>query len=222
MYTGDATFASAGATLIQTSVSDARPVSTLTLSTSQAPPWSTGKPLTVTATVTGSGTPTGTVQFDAVGAADVVGPQSATLNGAGVATFTVTPNTDELMTLTAGYGGDGANTPAAATVSGAAAHFATTTVLTLPTLHAGQPNTYTATVTATGGTPTGSVHFYDTLGGDMAATLSAGGVATFTAPPPSAGAHAIWAIYEGDGHSPPVPRPRPRRRRSRPRRSPPR
>ncbi|HVL04290.1 MAG TPA: ice-binding family protein, partial [Acidimicrobiales bacterium] len=63
---------------------------------------------------------------------------------------------------------------------------------------AGQPVTFTSTVTAAGGgTPTGAVTFFD---GDtpLATTpLDSNGVATFTAPSLSAGSHSITAAYLG-------------------------
>ena len=63
---------------------------------------------------------------------------------------------------------------------------------------AGQPVTFTSTVTAAGGgTPTGSVTFFDDGVPLATAPLGSDGVATFTAPSLSAGSHPITATYLG-------------------------
>jgi hypothetical protein len=64
----------------------------------------------------------------------------------------------------------------------------------------GQPVTLTATVASTGGTPTGSVNFYE--GDDLLGTgpLNAGGQASITASNLAAGPHSITATYDGDAN----------------------
>src|SRR5947199_2448194 len=62
----------------------------------------------------------------------------------------------------------------------------------------GQTVTFTAAVTSTAGTPTGTVTFKDgttTLG---TGTLNASGQATFTNSTLSVGGHSITAVYAGD------------------------
>jgi hypothetical protein len=75
----------------------------------------------------------------------------------------------------------------------------TTTLLSssAPTVLAGVPVTFTATVTATSGTPGGSVTFYDgtTALGTVPLT---GGVATFMTSTLALGARSITAVYNGD------------------------
>jgi YVTN family beta-propeller protein len=56
--------------------------------------------------------------------------------------------------------------------------------------------TFTATVTSTAGTPTGTVKFYSSGTLIGSATLS-GGVATFTTASLAAGGHSMTAVYEG-------------------------
>jgi hypothetical protein len=65
----------------------------------------------------------------------------------------------------------------------------------------GQNVTFTATVTSTAGTPTGTVQFKDNgtnVGG--AQTLNPSGVAAFTTAALTAGTHAITAQYSGDAN----------------------
>jgi autotransporter-associated beta strand protein len=64
----------------------------------------------------------------------------------------------------------------------------------------GQPVTFTATVTSSGGTPTGTVNFLDGTTIIGSGTLSSAGAATFsTSTLDVAGSpHAITAVYEGD------------------------
>ena len=63
---------------------------------------------------------------------------------------------------------------------------------------AGQPVTFTSTVTAAGGgTPTGNVTFFDDDTPLATTPLGSNGVATFTAPSLSAGSHPITAAYLG-------------------------
>jgi autotransporter-associated beta strand protein len=67
-----------------------------------------------------------------------------------------------------------------------------------------QPVTFTATVSpvpGTGGTPTGTVNFYDgstLLGPGTLATVGGAQQATFTTSTLSIGAHSIKAVYQGD------------------------
>jgi hypothetical protein len=63
---------------------------------------------------------------------------------------------------------------------------------------AGTPVTFTVTVTAPTGTPTGVVTFYDGTTFLGTATLDQNGVATFTISTLAVGDHAITAFYNGD------------------------
>jgi hypothetical protein len=76
----------------------------------------------------------------------------------------------------------------------------TTTALTssVDPSTAGQAVTFTATVTAPAGTPTGVVTFYDGTTVLGSGTLNGSGVATFMMSTLSAGDHAITAFYNGD------------------------
>jgi hypothetical protein len=200
VYSGDANYGSGStATLIQTVVSgsDTRPASTVALTTSQASPVTPGVPLTVTATVTGTGTPTGSVIL-----ASPFGSgqdQTATLNASGVATFTIVPANDGSFALTASYSGDGANLPSAASIAPSVTHLTTTTTLTTSPLLANQPITLTATVTSTGGTPTGTVQFGNPYTQSFGtAPLDGNGIATMVLNNLPNGPTPLIASYLGD------------------------
>ncbi|MDF3293221.1 beta strand repeat-containing protein, partial [Streptomyces silvisoli] len=201
VYSGDTDFAGSTSPVDTQTVNQAP---TTTAMTSSPDPSVFGEPKTLTATVTvvapGAGTPTGTVSF--FDGATLIG--TGTLSG-GVATLTVSGLGVGSHSLTAVYGGDsnfaGSTSPVdTQTVTQAA----TTTALTSspdPSVF-GEPKTLTATVTVVapgGGTPTGSVGFFDgaTLLGT--GTLS-GGVATLTTSSLSVGSHSVTAVYGGDSN----------------------
>jgi hypothetical protein len=161
-----------------------------------------GQPVTLTASVTSSaGTPAGVVTFFADG--NVLG--SATLNGAGPATLTVSLGTGP-HSLTASFGATSAfaaSTSAATTVTVNRA--ATTTALnaSLHSVVTGQSVVFTATLAAVApgaGTPSGTVTFLDGNVPLGTATVGGGGTATFSTSFAAVGSHTITAVYSGDGH----------------------
>jgi hypothetical protein len=86
--------------------------------------------------------------------------------------------------------------------TGAPAPAATTTALSSSAnpSQAGQSVTFTATVGAASGTPTGTVTFKDGTTVLGTGAVSASGVATFTTASLSAGSHSITAVYGGDAN----------------------
>ncbi len=174
--------------------------STTTTLTASANPSIAGTPVTFTATVTSSGgnVPTGTVNF--YNGASLLG--NGTLNTKGVATYTTSGLAVGTYSLTAGYQGDAND---AASTSSPALSFsvvqATTSVqltASATTLAVTTPVTFTASVSASSGTPTGTVIFRDgstTLGSGI---LNAGGVATYTTSTLPIGQQSITAVYQGD------------------------
>lgn len=156
-----------------------------------------GQSITLTATVTGNGaTSTGTVTFK--DGATTLGTGS--LSAGGVATFSLSTLAIGTHTLTATYGGDtndatSTSTPLTLTVSQATT--TTTVIANNNPATAGLPVLFTATVKGNGGTPTGSVLFYDGTSVLATVTLTSGS-ATYTAPALAAGAHSITAVYSGD------------------------
>jgi hypothetical protein len=193
-YLGDGGFAASTSQAITVRILRA---STTTI---DASPDSTtfGDPVTLTATVTGSGaTPTGTVEFFD-GATDL-GP--GTLSG-GTAMLTTSALAGGSHALTAAYQGDSiyaASTSAAATVMVAQA--GTTTGLTAaPTATTfGSPVLLTATVAASSGStvPEGTVEFFNGITDLGPGTLS-GGKATLTTSSLPITTNQITAAYAGD------------------------
>ena len=166
--------------------------------TSSANPSVFGQSVTLTATVAagapGSGTPTGTVAF--LDGGSPVG--TGTLSG-GIATFTGSAFSVGSHSITTSYGGDANfNGSTASGLTQAVNQAASSTALTssLNPSGFGQSVTLTATVSSAGGTPTGTVSFYD--GATLLGTGSvSGGVASFTTSAFNVSAHGITSVYGG-------------------------
>jgi hypothetical protein len=163
-------------------------------------PSAAGQSVTFTATVSGLiVVPTGTVTFK--DGATTLG--SGTLNGAGQATFSTASLTAGGHAITAVYGGDAiynASTSAPLTQTVGAGSSTTTLTSSANPAVAGQPVAFTATVSGSGATPTGTVTFKDGTTTLATATLDGGAQATFSSAAFSAGTHAITASYGGDGN----------------------
>ena len=166
-------------------------------------PSTVGQSVSFTATVTsGSGTPSGTVQFRD-GVTNLGAPLTLI---AGQATFTTTTLALGTHSITGVYSGDASFTTS---TSGAVAHQVDAPTLT-PTSTAvvrsagpnpsvfGQSVSFTATVTTGSGTPTGTVQFKDGVTNLGAAVTLTAGQATLTTINLGAGAHSITAVYSGD------------------------
>ena len=156
-----------------------------------------GRTLTLTATVTaGSGsTPTGTVTF-LNGAASL---GTGTLNAAGVAALVLTPPLG-VYSITAAYGGTTDDAPSVSSppITVNVDYPATATVLTASPDPSPVENnvTFTATVSSSAGTPTGTVSFYDGTVLLGTSTLESG-VATYSTSALTVGSHNITAQYPG-------------------------
>ena len=156
--------------------------------------------VTVAAAAPGSGTPTGTIQFQVDGKnfGSAVTLQGGTATSGSTTTLKIGSHT-----VTAVYGGDGNFTASTApTLTQVVSQDNTTTALTAsvnPSVF-GQSVTFTATVAAVApgsGTPTGSVTFYDGSTALKTASLS-GGSTTFTTTALATASHAITAVYNGN------------------------
>jgi len=193
-YSGDTSYATATASLIQT-VQNANTQIALTAS---ANPATYGVPLTLTATISSDGgTATGSVSFS--DGSTTIG--SAPLNAGGVATLTLATLAPGSNSIVANYAGDGKASASASVPYTLVVKQVTSVVLTTsanPT-QALSPIILAATVTNSGvGAPSGSVTFTDGSTQLGTATLDASGKAQFTVPALTTGNHSIQASYAGD------------------------
>jgi hypothetical protein len=154
-----------------------------------------GQAVMFTATVTTGGSPTGTVTFKSDGA--TLNTVALTGNTASLSTSALTAGTH---VITAVYSGDATYNASTSPVLKQVVSKALTAESLSSSQNpsaSGQAVTFTATVTSSGGVPTGTVTFKKgatALG--PAATLSKG-VATFTTSTLAAGSSTITAVYGG-------------------------
>lgn len=170
-------------------------VATTTSLVTSANPSPFGSSLTLTATVTAaSGTPTGNVTFWD-GAANL---GTVALTG-GVATLNTSSLSVGAHSLKATYAGDPGYVASASSVLAQTISKAATTIGIISSVNPsniGASVTFTATVSATSGTPTGSVTFYN--GATPLGTVAlSGGVAAYTTSALAGGTHTITAWYAG-------------------------
>ena len=199
-YAGDGNFSASTSATVNQVVSQATTSTTLAASPNPA---NAGQSLTFTATVTpiapGAGMPTGTVKF--LDGGNTLG--TVVVNSAGNATFSSSLLARGSHGITAVYGGDtNFAGSSSSSVNQVISQPATSTALTaFPNpLNVGQTVTFTATVTVTagGGTPTGTVIFLDgptTLGTGVLSPL---GTTTLSTSSLAAGSHTVTASYGGD------------------------
>ena len=196
-YSGDANYSASSGNLNET-INQSGSTTSLIAS---ANPTTYGQSLTFTATVSASvGTPTGTVTF--LDGSVVLG--TGTLNAAGQVTFTTTAlalgaGSD---TIIAAYSGDANYSNSSGTVNETVNQSSSTTAVFAsanPTTY-GQSLTFTVTVSASVGTPTGTVTFLDGSVVLGSGTLNAAGQATFTTTVLAVGGHTITATYSGDAN----------------------
>ncbi len=201
-YAGDGSFnGSAGALTGNPQVVNT--ANTTTAVTSSSNPQSYGLVVTFTATVSaaspGSGTPTGTVTF--LDGGSPIATRTLASGSANLATSALAVGNH---TITTSYGGDGNFNGSAGSLTGNPQVIdkdGTSLTLTSsqnPSVF-GQSVTFTATVSAAGGTPTGMVTFLDGGTPIGSGTLSSG-VAAFATSTLATGGHTITATYAGDGN----------------------
>jgi hypothetical protein len=144
----------------------------------------------------GTAIPTGIVLF----AVDSGSGTAVTLNGSGSAAYSNSSLSVGAHTITAAYAGDTNFSPVSSQNLTVQVAVATPTVVVTssnnPVLLANS-TTFTASVTATGGQPTGTVTFLDGTTPLGQQSLS-GGVATFVTSSLAVGTHTITAAYSGD------------------------
>ncbi|HUI67406.1 MAG TPA: Ig-like domain repeat protein [Nitrospirota bacterium] len=196
VYSGNTSFSTSTSPVITQTVNQA---STSTSLTAAPNPSISGALVTFTATVISSttGTPTGSVSF--MDGTTLLG--TGTLSGGtpNTATFATSALGLGLHSITAVYSGNtNFLTSTSPVVTQNVNQSSTSTVLvTNPNPSAyGSSVTFTATVTSSGGTPTGSVTFNDGATTYGPVTLSAG-TATYATSALIAGTHLITAVYSG-------------------------
>ena len=195
-YSGDSNFSAGSSSLVQ----DIHSGASSTALTSTPNPSTTGQSVTFTATVAAvppaTGTSTGQVTFQQGNTVLAQAP----LNSSGQVSFSTSTLAAGSDTITATY----ASNPLFAASSGSTVQtvqnsFTTTTTVSSsanPSVFS-QSVTFTATVTSSGGVPTGTVTFKDgstTLG---TSNLDANGHGAFTTSTLSVASHSITATYNG-------------------------
>ncbi|MFI5120322.1 MAG: beta strand repeat-containing protein [Thermoanaerobaculia bacterium] len=201
VYAGDSTYATSTSPIVDQVVN---PAATTTTVISSVNPSMVGQSVTFTATVTavapGAGTPTGTVNF--FDGATLLGP--GTLNGSAQATFATSALTQGSHSITAVYGGDTSFTGSTSSIltqvvnATGGTPSSTALVSSLNPSVFGQAVTFTATVTGSGPTPTGTATFMDGVTTLGTTALNGSGVATFTTSALAVGSHPVTAVYAGD------------------------
>jgi hypothetical protein len=198
-FGGNKAFAASSSAALAETVSRANTVLAFSASSN---PVGQGRSVTFTATVTtvapGSGTPTGTVTFfQGSTALDTV-----TLDADGKASLTRSFSTLGSDTIKAVYNGASNFAGSSQTITEkvvALRSSNTALVASADPVTAGQPVTFTVTVSATSGTgvPTGTITFLDDTVVLAKVPLS-GGKATLTQSFATTGSHRIKAVYSGD------------------------
>ena len=198
VYSGDTAYSSNSGSTIQT-VKQAATTAAVVLS---ANPSVLGQAISFTVTVSaaapGSGTPTGTVQFqvDGTNFGKAVALSNGSATSGAISTLKVGDHT-----ITASYSGNANFATSTASLTQTVQKDDTTTnlVVTIGPSVYGQTISFTATVAAVApatGTPTGSVTFLDdtTPLGTVGLTV---GSATYTTTRLATGSHSITAVYNG-------------------------
>jgi sugar lactone lactonase YvrE len=166
--------------------------------TSSVNPSLVGQSTTLTASLSASGSPTGTMKF--YDGATLIG--TANLNGT-AASISVSFATAGTHPLTAVYSGDVNTTPGTSAVLSQVVLNVTSLTLTssVNPSQPNQPTTLTANITSIG-TPTGTVSFYDgtTLIGTVTLTGPTASISVSFSTP---GTHPLKAVYSGDANTSP-------------------
>lgn len=196
VYAGDTNYLTSTSSALLESIVLSSTTTVLKASTATA---IANRPVTFTATVSGTGgTPTGTVNFTEGGA--VLG--AGTLTN-GIATFVTSNLAVGTHIITAIYLGDAKDGGSTSNTVTVVVSSATTTVTLTPSQNPtnfGQALILTAKVAGNGAVPTGTVTFSDGTTVLQSATLNANGIATFTTSALTNGTHVLTASYGGDAN----------------------
>jgi hypothetical protein len=191
-YSGDANNASSTSSILTQVVKASTSVSLI----SSVNPSTAGQNVTLTTTIsTASGTPTGTVDFFD----GVTNIGSGAVSG-NVSTFSISSLSAGSHNITATYNGDGNYVASTSSVVTQVVNKLSTTTNVTSSLNpsiSGQSVIFTATISTTTGTPTGSVDFFDGGTNIGSGTLS-GSTATLSTSALAVGSHNITATYNGN------------------------
>ena len=178
---------------------------TLTVSPSTV---NTGQNVTFNVTVAGttqsSPTPTGTVTLTNTSVAPATTLATVTLNG-GTGSYTTSGLAAGTYQVTATYSADdvydvSTSSTVTLTVNNAPALLTPSITLSVPsTAASGASVTFTANVSGSGATPTGTINFYDGTTALGSGSLSSG-AASYSTSSLAVGAHSITAQYGGDSN----------------------
>jgi len=174
--------------------------------TASANPSNSGAALTLSAILlSNGGVPTGTVVFSD----GAISLGSATINGQGIATLLAPGSiwTVGTHTLTATYAGDQADSGSTSQPLSEIVNIATTSVTLSSSLNPaalGGQVIFTAAVSGNGGTPSGSVQFFDGATALGAGTLNHAATATLILSTLTLGSHEVTALYSGDSFDAPA------------------
>jgi hypothetical protein len=191
-WPGDSTYAAVTASGAHAVIG----VATATTLISSSNPAQAGTSITFTATTTSAnGVPAGSTAFSDGNA--VLG-QVNLVNG--VSTYTTSSLSVGTHPITASYGGSSTFDASSASLSQVIQEEPSATVLVAAPnpAYAGQSVKLTSTTTATTGTPSGTVSFFDGATPLGTSALDSSGTATLTTTFSAAGTHLLTAAYSGD------------------------
>jgi uncharacterized repeat protein (TIGR03803 family) len=193
VYSGDSNFNGGTSPVVSLVVDGGTIVTTKTALTSSKNPSLLGASVTFIATVTAkSGTAAGMVAF--YDGTTQLG--TGTLNSSNEATYSTSTLTPGSHTIEAAYAGNSEFKASSKTLTQKVEETTTTTLTYSPNPPVeGQAVSFTATITATSGIPTGSVKFYNGATLLDTATLNSSGAATYSTSTLTAGKHTIKATY---------------------------
>jgi len=190
VYSGDANNLTSTSSTVTETVNAG--VATSTVLASSINPASARQTINLTATVTGSN-PTGAVTFSdgttIIGTAPLVAGQASIATAfEGVAAHS----------LTATYGGDGVNAPSRAATLTETVNINNSATTVTASKNPSSPNApVVLSALVSGGSPTGTITFYDG-GNALGSTGMSGGSAALTTYFLTTGSHAVTAAYSGD------------------------
>ena len=193
-YTGSGS-AAGGSSTGTASLTVGQSTSTTVVTSSANPQTTPSNSITFTATVTGAGTPTGSVIFK-----DGTLTLATVPLASGVATLSRTLNT-AAHAISATYSGDANDTASQGLLTENVGAGTSSTVITVSPSSAAPGQTVTLGATVVGSSPTGTVTFYDGASPPLTIVGSAQVGAQIVVTTLSTGTHSLSAVYSGDSNN---------------------